>query len=278
MNIAISAESAIDFKKDLQERFNIYTTPFTILLGDQMVLDGEIKTDEIFEFVDKTKVLPKTSAVNEFQFSDHFEKLLQSNDAVIHFSMSSSMSCAYQNAVTASKKFDNVYVIDTKSLSGGIALLAIKAGIMAKNGKSPEYIVENIKKEVDKVQVSLIVNKLDYLRKGGRCSSLVCFGANLLQIHPQIILKNGKLIPAKKYRGNFDRCVAQYCEDTLKEFNNFDKSLAFIAYTTLSDTALTTAKESLRKAGFKEIIELQTGATISSHAGPSAMGVLYLCN
>ncbi len=278
MNIAISAESAIDFKKDLQQRFNIYTTPFTILLGDQMVLDGEIKTEEIFEFVDKTKVLPKTSAVNEFQFTDHFEKLLQSHDAVIHFSMSSSMSCAYQNAVTASKKFDNVYVVDTKSLSGGIALLAIKAGVLAKSGKTPEYIVENIKKEVDKVQVSLIVNKLDYLKKGGRCSGLVCFGANLLQIHPQIILKNGKLIPAKKYRGNFDRCVGQYCEDTLKEFNSFDKSIAFIAYTTLSDTALTTARESLKKAGFKEIIELQTGATISSHAGPSAIGILYLCN
>ena len=276
MKIAISAESAVDLPKELLQKYDIKTTPFTVLLGDRLVYDGEIELEEMFDYVAKTKVLPKTSAVNEHQFVEHFENLLKQNDTVIHFSLSSKASCAYNNAVSASKKFKSVYVVDSKNLSTGIALLAIKASEMAKKGKGAEEILNAVTQCVPKVQTSLIVNKLDYLKKGGRCSGIVCFGANLLQIHPQIILKDGKLYPAKKYRGNFEKCVKHYCEDTLKEFNNFDKSLAFLMYTSASELAINNAKESLKNAGFKEIIEAKTGATITSHCGPNSLGIIYM--
>lgn len=276
MKIAISAESAADLTKELLLEYDIRTTPFSVLLGEKLVLDGEIEIQEMFDFADKTKTLPKTSAVNEFQFIEHFEKLKKDADAVIHISMASTMSCAYQNAVSASKKFDNVYIIDSKSLSTGIGLLAISASKMARDGLSVEEIVNKLNNQVDKVQVSLVLNKLDYLKKGGRCSALVCFGANLLQIHPQLLLKDGKLSPAKKYRGNFDKCAESYTKDILEQFSNFDPEIAFVMYTTLSKEVRQQAVKELKRAGFKRVIETQTGATISSHVGPNAMGIIYL--
>lgn len=276
MKIAISAESAIDLPKEYLEKYDIKTTPFSVLLGEELMQDGEIDIKEIFNFVDKTKVLPKTSAVNEHQFIQHFENLLKSYDAVIHFSLSSLASCAYSNALSASKKLKNVFVVDTLSLSTGIALLAIKAKKMVNSGKSLEQILEQIKQDVPKMQVSLIVDKLDYLKKGGRCSSLVCFGANLLKIHPQILLKNGKLSPAKKYRGNYEKCIESYVNDTLAEFNNYDKDIAFIMHTSVSESVLASAQKSLKDVGFKEIVVSPVGATIACHAGPNALGVIYL--
>lgn len=276
MKIVISAESALDLPKDLLQKYNIKTTPFGVLLGDELLKDGEFDVEAIFEYVSKNKILPKTSAVNEYQFTEHFKNLKKEYDVIIHLSMSSTMSCAYQNAISASKKFENIFVVDTKNLSTGIALLAINASNMASEGKSVQEILEWINGSLPKVQTSLIVDKLDYLKKGGRCSSLVCFGANLLKIHPQIILKNGKLTPAKKYRGNYETCIENYCKDTIKEFNNYDNNIAFLTYTTLSQGAKSVARSVLKSAGFKNIIEVKTGATIASHAGPNAMGIIYL--
>ena len=278
MKIAISAESACDLPKEVLERYEIYTTPFTVLVGEDLFLDGEKTVPELYSLADKNKTIPKTSAVNEYQFLEHFKKLLDTHDAVVHISMTSTMSCAYQNALSASDKLKNVYVVDSKSLSTGIGLLAIMARLLEKSGADAQKIIEELNVLKEKLQVSLIVNKLDYLRKGGRCSALVCFGANLLQIHPQLILKDGKLTPNKKYRGNFDRCVESYITDTLTEFNNFNKDYVFLTYTTLSENAILKSKEQLKNAGFKNIIECPAGATISSHAGPNAMGVIYINN
>ena len=118
--------------------------------------------------------------------------------------------------------------------------------------------------------------QLDYLRKGGRCSAIVAFGANILKIHPQILVTNGKMSPAKKYRGNYDVCVRQYCKDTLEQFPNVDKSLAFVTCTTASEESINFAEQSLKEAGFEKILKTRAGATISSHCGPNTLGILFL--
>lgn len=276
MRIAISAESTIDLPQNILDKYNIKTVPFTILLGDKMGLDGVITAEEIFEYVAKNKILPKTSAVNEAQYEEHFTNLLKEADAVIHFTLSSEISCAYQNAVNASKKFKTVHIIDSRSLSTGIALLAIKASKMVNNGYDVAHIVSQLTEDTKKVQAGFVLNKLDYLRKGGRCSGLVYFGANLLQIRPQILVKNGKMAPYKKYRGNYDHCVEQYCKDTLAEFPNRDTSVAFVTYTTASDHAVEYAYNALKEAGFKEIYKTHAGGTITSHCGPNTLGILFL--
>jgi DegV family protein with EDD domain len=247
-------------------------------LGDKLYLDGEVKPEEIVEFTKKTNILPKTSAVNEHQFNEHFTKILENYDAIIHFSSSSEVSCAYQNAVQASKNFNNVFVVDTRCLCSGIAILAIRASQMVTRGYTLEEILAQVKIDIPKTSVTFILDKLDFLKKGGRCSSILCFGANLLKIHPQILMSKGFVTHGKKYRGNFDVCVKKYCEDTLAENTNINKDIGFVAYTTASNEAILTAKQFLENAGFKRVIVTQAGATITSHCGPNAIGILFINN
>lgn len=276
MKIAISAESTIDLSKELLEKFDIKTVPFHILLGKKDALDGEIDPQEIFDFVDKEDILPKTSAVNEYQYLDHFNNLLKEYDYVIHFSLSSEMSSACQNANTAAGQLSNVSIIDSRSLSTGIALLAISARKLANEGKQPKEIVRTIKERIKDVQASFVVNTLDYLYKGGRCSSLVRFGANLLRLKPQILVIDGKMDSGKKYRGKNKEVIEDYCEDTLKQFDNPDLSIAFVTHSHASPDMVEVAKEALKKRGFKEIYETVAGATISSHCGPKTLGILFI--
>lgn len=276
MKIAISTESTLDLPKELQEKYDISVIPFTVILGDKSGFDGDITPEEIFAYVDETGVLPKTAAVNEFQFDKHFKKLLKSYDAIIHISLSSGISSACQNAVIAANELKNVYVIDSQSLSTGIALLAIYARQLADKGLQPEEIVEKVTARVPFVQASFVINSLNYLYKGGRCSGLVRFSAALFRIKPQILVKDGKMAPYKKYTGRNEKAVASYCSDTLDEFNNPDLSIAFVTHSHATPEMVEIAKEALKKRGFKLIYETVAQATITSHCGPKTLGILYI--
>ena len=276
MKIAISTESTLDIPKELQKEYDINIVPFTVILGDKSGYDGEITPEEIFEYVDQTGILPKTAAVNEFQYDKYFTSLLRNHDAVVHISLSSDISSACENAKKVASIIKNVYIIDSKSLSSGIALLAIYARKLADKGLSPEEIVEKVEKRVPYVQASFVINSLNYLYKGGRCSGLAKFAAALFRIKPQIVVKEGKMLPQKKYHGKCEKCVAEYCEDTLEEFNNPDLSVAFVTHSHASDEMRQIAYEALKKRGFKKIYDTVAQATITSHCGPKTLGILYI--
>ncbi len=276
MKIAISAESTIDLTKELLKTYNIEILPYSIQLGNKFGADGEITSDEIISYVNQTGVLPKTSAINEYQYNEHFEKLLKDYDAVVHFTLSSGISLACTNAMNAAKNLENVYVVDSQSLSTGIALLAIYARELAENGLDAKTIAEKCEARVPYVQASFELKRLDYLHKGGRCSSLTLLGANVLKIRPQILVKNGKMISGKKYRGNYNHVVKTYCEDVLNEFNNPDLKHGFVTYTTADDTVVETAKNYLKERGFENIHVTRAGATITSHCGEDTLGILYI--
>ena len=161
MKIAISLDSACDASKEVIEEYGFNIVPFGVTMGDRFFYDGEVDTLEIFEYADKSKTLPKTNAVNEDAFDKHFAKLLENNDAVIHFDISSDMSSAYNNAVNSAKKFKNVYVIDSRTLSTGISLEAIYAKKLADKGVAPEVIVEKVKERIPYVQASFVIERLD---------------------------------------------------------------------------------------------------------------------
>ena len=276
MKIAISAESTIDLPKNILEENDIHTIPFQVILGDQEYKDGDITSKEIFECVKANKILPKTSAINESDYTEYFTNLLKTYDAIIHISLSSQISCAFSNAEKASKNLKNVYVIDSKSLSTGIALLALYAVNDAKKGISAQEVYRHTLKQVKNVQASFIIDKLDYLYKGGRCSALSLLGANILKIHPQIQLEDGVLKVHKKYRGKLEKVVFDYCDGVIKEFNNPNLDIAFVTYTTATTEMVEIAKTALKNRGFKTIYETTAGATISSHCGENTLGILYL--
>lgn len=276
MKIAITAESTVDLPKDLLEKYQIKTVPFTVILGDKEYLDGEIGFDDIYKFVEESKVLPKTSAINKDQYTNFFNEVLKDNDAIVHISLSSQISSAYQNAVAVSEEFENVFVVDSKSLSTGIALLAIYARSLTEQSLDAKTVFDKVMARVEKVQASFVIKKLEYLYKGGRCSALSYFGANLMHIRPQILLKDGKMGVHRKYRGNMDKVISAYCKDTLNEFDNPDLSVGFVTYTTASDEMIDCAKKALKDKGFKEIYETKAGGTISSHCGENTLGILYI--
>jgi DegV family protein with EDD domain len=276
MKVAISVETAADLSKEIIQEFDIKVIPFTITLGDITGYDGDITTDQIIEFVNKTKKLPKTSAVNVEQFNEHFSSLLKNYDAVIHFSLSSQLSCACQNAKISAQNFNNVFVIDSQTLSTGIGLLAIYAVKLARQGLDAKTIYDKCVKRLPYVQASFELKRVDYLYKGGRCSVLSYLGANVFKIRPQIIVKDGKMISGKKYRGSYEHVVKNYCQDTLQMFDNPDLTRAFVTYTTADESVVNTAKEYLENAGFKEILVTRAGGTITSHCGENCLGILFM--
>ena len=276
MKIAISAESTIDLSKELIQEFDIKIIPFTVHLGEKCAPDGVITPKEIFKYVKDTGVLPKTSAINEYQYDKYFDGLLKDYDAVIHFALSSEISSACLNAKRIAEIKENVYVIDSKSLSTGIALLAIYAAKLARKGLSPKEIVEKVEARVPYVQASFVIDTLDYLYKGGRCSGLARFSAAVFRIKPQILVSNGKMSPGKKYRGKITPCVEKYCEDTLNQFNTPDLSVAFVTHTEATDEMRAIAYKALKDRGFKQIYDTTAGATITSHCGPATLGILYI--
>ena len=276
MKIAITAESTIDLPSELLKKYNIKTLPFSVILGDDEFKDGEITSDDIFKFVEINKILPKTSAINEAQYAEFFQEQLKNNDAVVHFCLSSGISSACNNAKLAASGMKNVFVVDSKSLSTGIALLAIYARELADEGKSAEEIYALCNERTKDVQASFVVKKLDYLHKGGRCSSIALLGANLLSIRPEIILKDGKMISNKKYLGKMEKVIEKYCKDVLAENANPDKKYAFVTYTTATEEMVSIAKNALVQAGFETIYETTAGATITSHCGENTLGILFL--
>lgn len=276
MKIAISAESTIDLPKELLEQYQIETIPFTVLLGEEQGLDGVLTPTQIFEYVDRTGVLPKTSAVNQFQYDEYFKNLLAKYDAVIHISLSSQISSSCQNAMNSAKAYPGkVFVIDSQSLSTGIALQCIYARSLANQGLKVEEIVERVTARREYVQASFVINTLDYLYKGGRCSSLARFGANLLRLKPQIIVDHGKMVSGAKYRGKNREVIEDYCKDTLSKFNNPDKSLIFVTHSSASPDMVETARRIVELHGFTNVCETLAGSTISSHCGPKCLGILY---
>lgn len=275
MRVAISSDSGIDLPKDQLEKYDIHVLPFTLILGEDQAFDGEITPDQIFEYVDKNKVYPKTSAINQFQFEEHFSNLLKDYDAVIHISLNSKMSSACQNAFLAAWMLENVYVIDSESLCTGIALLAIYARTLLNKGFTVKEVVEKVEARKKHLQVSLIVHTTSYLYHGGRCTALQRIGSALLRIKPSLVLKDGGFESFHKYIGKSSFCVKDYVKDLLGEFNNPDLSLVFISHSSASEHMIENAEELLKASGFKNIIKTYAGGTISCHAGPKALGVIY---
>ena len=276
MKICISAESTIDLPKELLDKYKISTTPFSINFNDELVEDKEGIAKEIFEFVDKTKTLPKTSAVSPDQFAKYFTELREKYDAVVHISLSSQMSCAYNNACLIAREMENVFVIDSKNLSTGIALLAIYATGLVAKGTSVDEVVKLTTEKTEKLRVSFVLDQLKYMHKGGRCNAVTLLGANLLKIKPQIVVSNGKMVVGKKYRGVLSKVISSYADDVIAEMQDPDKSIIFITHSSSMPEEEKLIEEKLKSAKFETVYNTVTGGTVCSHCGPGCLGILYL--
>ena len=277
MSYKITCESSADLTQEMYEKNKISVLPFNITLGDKIVPDDENLTNQdLFDFFKETKTLPKTSALNSYDYEEFFKKENTEDEGIIHFCISSKVSSTYNNAVLASKEFKNVYVIDSLSLSSGIGLQVLYACQLRDKGVPIAEAVELINNRRSAVQISFMVDTLTYLHKGGRCSALALLGANVLGIRPSIKLENGKMNVGKKYVGKMHKILDKYVLDTLEEFNTPDNDLCFITYSSATDEMKDLVKATLKdKASFKKIKETTAGATVATHCGPNTLGIIY---
>lgn len=275
MKIAVSVESTNDLSKELIDKYEIHVIPYHITLGDKTFRDGEISTKELFAYVDENGVLPKTNAINEYEYTEYFESLKKEYDAIVHVCLSSGLSSSCANAIRASKNVKNVFVVDSLSLSTGIGLLAIHACELIEQGYKADDVAKKVQARAEKLQVSFVVERLDYLYKGGRCNAMALLGANLLKIRPRIVVKDGKMGSDKKYRGTMSKVVNKYCEEVLAEFATPDLDKVFITYTSATPEMVEAAMSVCQAAGFKNIYETHAGCTIASHCGGNTLGILY---
>ena len=277
-NIVITSDSTSDLSIELRERYNISVLPLGVTLGDKAYKDGvDITPDDIYAHHAKTGELPKTTAANVDECLNFFKRFVDEGKTVIHFSLSSNMSSTYNNGRLASMEFENVYVIDSANLSTGEGLLVIAAAEMAEQGMGAEEIVAKIEDLVSKVDASFVIDNLEYLHKGGRCSALAMLGANVLKLKPCIEVKNGSMGVGKKYRGRYGDVLKTYVNERLANVDDIDTSRVFVTHAGCDEEIVNAVVEQVKSKGiFKEVFLARAGCTISSHCGADTLGVLFI--
>lgn len=280
-DIAITTDSTCDLPQRFIDENDITVVPLTVLLGDTVYRDGvDIKPDDVYSFVEKTGKLPKTSAVTPAEYFEVFKQLTDEGKKVVHIGFSSGLSSSFQNACVAASEFDNVFCVDSKTLCTAQGLLVLKACDYRAKGMDAKKIADRVTKLVPKVSATFVLDGLEYLHKGGRCSSVARFGANVLGIKPSIAVDNqtGKLEVSKKYRGKTEIVYKQYIADRMNEIKRIQPDRVVIAESGgVSSQTIAFAKGVIEgKDKFNQVILADAGCTISSHCGPKTFAIFYI--
>ena len=278
MNIKVLSDSTCDLSTEITEKFGITTVPLVVNKDGASYRDGvDITPADIFAHVAAGGALCSTSALNVGDYEELFAKYSAEYDGVVHINIGSGFSCCYQNACLAAEEFSNVVVIDSKNLSTGQGLVVLKACELAKTCENLTDLKAQLDEFTGKVEASFLLDQLQYMVKGGRCSSAAALGANLLSLKPCIEVKDGKMSVVKKYRGNYTKSIANYVKDRLADRDDLDKGTLFVTNTPVSEEAYAAVLDTVKQYGdFETIYYTNAGCTVSCHCGPGTLGVLFV--
>ena len=277
--VRIIADSTCDLSPELVAKYNITIVPLCIVLDEKSYFDGEeISPAEIYAWSNEHKTTPKTAAIPFDRILDAYKPAVEAGEDIIFFGISSEMSttCNVARIVAEDEEYDRVFVIDSRNLSTGIGLQVLRAAELAAEGKSAEDIVAEIEGARDLVRASFVVDTLTFLARGGRCSSVTALMANTLKLHPQIVVKDGKMGATKKYRGKMSMALSDYLKDLTPALMAADPKRVFITHSGCDAEIIDMVKSKVEALGvFEEILITQAGGVISSHCGPNTLGVLF---
>ena len=276
--IKITTDSTCDLPQDLLERYNITVTPLGIIKAGKLYQDGvDIRTGDIAAHVDAGGEITTTNAVNVADYEDLFRRLMEEYDAVIHLNIGMGFSSCHQNARLAAEEVDGVYVVDSANLTVGHGMLVLAAAEAAEAGKSVAEILAMLEEMIPRIETSFVLDRLDYMKKGGRCSAVTALGANLLKLHPCVEVIGGKMAVTKKYRGAIEKVVGDYVRDRLSGRKDLDTHRALLVDTCQDDRLASIARQILQEDGrFGQVVEAKAGCTIFCHSGPGTLGVVFL--
>ena len=278
MKIKILSDSTCDLSPELVAANHITLVPLTVIKNDEQFKDAvTITPDVIFEHVANGGSLCTTSANSVGEYQEWFEKFAGDYDGIIHISIGSGFSSCYQNACLAAEDFPNVRVVDSMNLSTGQGLVVLEACRLAKEATDLDQLADAIREYTTRVEASFLLSRLDYMVKGGRCSSAAALGANLLNLKPCIEVKNGKMSVVKKYRGNFDKALPMYVKDRLANRDDLAGDILFVTKTPVDDASYAACMKAVGEYGkFGTVYETNAGCTVSCHCGPGTLGVLFV--
>ena len=276
--VVITADSTCDLSRELLDRYDIHVIPLTITLGEDTFLDGSGFTPlEMYARYRKDGTLPKTSAVGVQEFIDFFSKFTKEGCSVVHLDISSELSNSYNAACMAATELGGIHVVDTRMLSTGIGLLAIEAAECRDAGMGAAEIAAHLESLTDKVSTSFVLDTLEFMRKGGRCSTVAAMTATLLQLKPGLEMKDGKLGVYKKYRGSIEHVYKQYITERLK---GKAVRLGHVFLTESGEIDPAVVEELIKLvyelSGCREVHHTLAGCTVSTHCGPKTLGVLFI--
>lgn len=277
--VRIVADSTCDLSKELLEKYDISVIPLCIVMGEKSYYDGlEISPDEIYAWADENKTTPKTAAVSMDMTEEILKPFMEAGDEIIFFGISTEMSttCNVVRIVGEDADYDKLYIVDSRSLSTGIGLQVLRAAEMAQAGMCAEDIVEEINEARDKVSASFVVDTLTYLARGGRCTAATALVANTLKLHPEIVVRDGKMGVNKKYRGSLDSALLKYAKELQEDLLQADPKRVFLTHSGCSQETLDKVYSFLKEwEYFDEIHIARAGGVISSHCGPGTLGILF---
>lgn len=278
MNIKILSDSTCDLSPAQLAEHNIDLARLTVVKGDEQFIDGvTITPADIFAHVAGGGSLCSTAAYSIGQYEELFAQYANDYDGIIHINIGSGFSACHQNATIAAADFPNVRVIDSMNLSTGQGHVVLEACRLAKTCESLDEIAEKLNAFTPRVSASFLLDRLDYMVKGGRCSAAAALGANLLNLKPCIEVKNGKMGVAKKYRGPYAKCLANYVKDQLAGRDDIVREELFLTYTKVDEKCLTAVKDAIAECEpFETVFETVAGCTVSCHCGPGTLGVLFV--
>lgn len=278
--IILSADRTCDIGPELQEKYSVNLISYSITLNDKKYMDSvDIFPDDLYAAFRKDGTLPKTSAINPQEYIEYFSQWTDKGYEVIHITLSSAITSSYQSCLLAAAELPGVHVIDSRNVSSAIALLVIEAGERIAQGLPAEQIVEEVSALRTKSHCSFVLETLDFMKAGGRCSGVAALAAGMLGLKVSIEVNNetGELHAAKKYRGNMDRVLAQYVSEQFEKYPDINPERMYITHSGVPEERLAAVKKQVEDTGlFKEIYTSRASCTISTHCGPGTLGVLFL--
>lgn len=277
--IRIVSDSTCDLSQSLIEKYDISIIPLCITLGEDTYLDGiDVSPEEIYKWSDEHKTTPKTSAVPFDKIESTLTPMIEAGDDIIFIGISEEMSstCNRVRIFGEDTGYGRIFVINSKNLSTGIGLQVLRAAELRDAGKSAEEVVSEIEGARDLVRASFVVDTLTFLARGGRCTAVTALMANALKLHPEIVVKDGKMGVGRKVRGKPAVAVMAYVDGLIPALQKADTRRVFITHSGSDRETLDAVRERLAALGrFDEILETRAGGVISSHCGPNTLGVLF---
>ena len=272
--VKIMSDSTCDLSAELLAQFDVAVLPHPIVRDGELLQDNvTITPDDIYRHYEQTGRLCTTSAPNTYDYEMCWKPWLDEGYEIVHFTISSEMSTAYNQAMLAAEETGHVYPVDSRTLSTGIGLLVLEACDLREQGLSAGKIAAKVREDADKCQASFLVDVIEYLWKGGRCSSVAAIGANILKLKPRIDVLNGNMLSTKKYRGRTAKCFAAYADDMLKGKDNIRQNRIFITHSGIDPDIIELVRTKINEwqPDIENIYVTRAGGTISCHCGPGTL-------